>query len=125
MFPSTAARWFTYDALAIALFALLARVAHRSEDMPLSVTGWLSTLWPFLLGVALAWGILAVRGGVTPSPWRSLGLAWPLAVIVGLGVWGLRHGAVPHWSFIIVATVTSGVLMAAWRAVAGRTSTGQ
>ncbi|WP_227658999.1 MULTISPECIES: DUF3054 domain-containing protein [unclassified Corynebacterium] len=99
-------RWCGYDALAIALFALLARVAHRSEDMPLTVTGWLSTLWPFLLGVALAWGLITAlgRGGATAaSPWRSLGVVWPLTVAVGLSVWGLRHGAVPHWSFLIVA----------------------
>ncbi|MEJ4098758.1 DUF3054 domain-containing protein [Corynebacterium mastitidis] len=111
-------RWFAYDAAAIALFALLARVAHRSEDMPLTVGGWLGTLWPFLLGVALAWGGLAL--GRRSSLWGSMLAAWPCAVVVGLAIWGLRHGAVPHWSFIIVATVSSGVLMAAWRAVAGR-----
>lgn len=113
-------RWFAYDALAIALFALLARVAHRSKDMPLTVGGWLSTLWPFLLGVALAWGGLAL--GRRLSLWGSMIAAWPCTVIVGLGIWGLRHGAVPHWSFIIVATVTSGMLMAAWRFLAGRSS---
>ena len=40
------------DTLAIAVFALLARIAHQTDEMPLNFTGWLSTLWPFLVGVA-------------------------------------------------------------------------
>ena len=38
------------DYVAIAAFALLARAAHQSDDMPFNFTGWLSTLWPFALG---------------------------------------------------------------------------
>ncbi|KQB83476.1 DUF3054 domain-containing protein [Corynebacterium lowii] len=120
MNSSRATRWVLYDSLAIALFALLARIAHRSEDMPLTVLGWLNTLWPFLLGIALTWAFLLWGKSRPATLWGSLGLVWPGTVIVGLCIWGLRHGAVPHWSFMIVAAVTSGILMSAWRAIAAR-----
>ncbi|QGU08515.1 hypothetical protein COCCU_13080 [Corynebacterium occultum] len=106
------------DVLAIALFALLARMAHQSEDMPLNFNGWLSTLWPFLIGVALSWvlilvlkweGRLLVPAGVS---------AWVITVLTGLVIWSIRNEGIPHWSFIMVATIMSGVLMLGWRGVA-------
>ncbi len=104
------------DALAIALFALLARMAHQSEEMPFTFAGWLSTLWPFLLGVVLAWVVIAALkwDGVRIVP---AGLsAWIITAVTGLAIWGLNNGSVPHWSFIIVASVMSGLLMLGWRA---------
>lgn len=111
------------DVLAIALFALLARMAHQSEEMPFNFAGWLETLWPFLLGVALAWIVitLATWDGARLAP---AGLsAWIITASTGLIIWGVKNGAVPHISFIIVAGVMSGLLMLGWRAagmVAGR-----
>ena len=32
------------DYVAIAVFALLARAAHQTDEMPFNFTGWLSTL---------------------------------------------------------------------------------
>lgn len=106
------------DVVAIAVFALLARLAHQSEDMPLSFPGWLNTLWPFLVGVALAWIVIAARNwdGVRVAP--SGVTAWLITVVIGLGIWSLRNGGIPHWSFIIVATTMSGLLMLGWRGVA-------
>ncbi|QYH20518.1 DUF3054 domain-containing protein [Corynebacterium aquatimens] len=98
------------DYVAIAVFALLARAAHRSDDMPFTFTGWLSTLWPFALGVTLGWLIVRQNKG---------GIIWAVTVITGLVIWGLRNQAVPHWSFVIVATVMSALLMLGWRAIAG------
>lgn len=107
------------DALMIAIFALLARIAHRSDSMPLNFVGWLSTLWPFLLGVLIAWAVLFF--------WRLDGyllrpsglIVWFCTVVVGLTIWGLRHSAFPHWSFILVASVTSGVFLLGWRFITG------
>lgn len=42
------------DFVAIAAFALLARAAHRTEDMPFTFFGWFETFAPFALGLALA-----------------------------------------------------------------------
>lgn len=106
------------DILAIALFALLARMAHQSDEMPLNFNGWVSTLWPFLIGVALGWVLITLRkwdGRLVVPAGLS---AWVITVLVGLGIWSLRNGAIPHWSFIMVATIMSGVLMLGWRGLA-------
>lgn len=97
------------DLVAIAVFALLARAAHQSDDMPFNFAGWLSTLWPFALGVLLGWLIVRENRG---------GAIWAITAITGLAIWGFRNQAVPHWSFVLVATVMSALLMLGWRAVA-------
>ena len=106
------------DVIAIAVFALLARMAHQSESMPFTFTGWLSTLWPFLLGVAVSWLLILTRkwDGARLAPAGVT--AWLVTAVVGLVIWGARNGSVPHWSFILVATIMSGVLMLGWRLVA-------
>lgn len=97
------------DYVAIAAFALLARAAHQSDDMPFNFSGWLSTLWPFALGVTLGWLITRENKG---------GLIWIITVVTGLVIWGIRNGDIPHWSFIVVATAMSALLMFGWRGVA-------
>lgn len=96
------------DYVAIAAFALLARAAHQSDDMPFNFSGWLSTLWPFALGVTLGWLIARENKG---------GLIWIITVVTGLVIWGIRNGDIPHWSFIVVATTMSALLMLGWRGV--------
>ncbi|MCS5480535.1 DUF3054 domain-containing protein [Corynebacterium sp. YIM 101645] len=109
----------TADVVAIAAFALFARIAHQTDDMPLNFGGWLSTLWPFLLGVALSWVV------ITAAKWDGARLvpagvsAWLITVVVGLGIWTVRNGEFPHWSFILVATIMSALFMLGWRAIAG------
>lgn len=104
------------DLLAIAIFGLLARAAHQTPDMPFNFLGWLNTTWPFALGVLLAYALLRV-----PSLRRAVPAAvvvWLTTVIVGLGIWGIRHQAFPHWSFIIVASSISALLLFGWRGIA-------
>lgn len=111
MKQSTTPSAIAADFVAIAVFALLARAAHQSEEMPFTFGGFLSTLWPFALGVTLGWLIVRENRG---------GLIWLITVVTGLVIWGIRNQAVPHWSFVIVATVMSALLMLGWRFVAGR-----
>ncbi|QNQ91198.1 DUF3054 family protein [Corynebacterium poyangense] len=103
------------DALAIFLFALLARIAHNSADLPLSFLGILNSAWPFWLGLALAWAIIYIRRlpGLPLSPAGVL--IWVCSVVVGLAIWGIKHAAFPHWSFILVAGITSAILLFGWR----------
>lgn len=115
----TPARPIIFDAIALAVFALLARIAHQSADMPLSFVGWLSTLWPFLIGMGLGWLLLSRTTALTVSGARNgrgAAIVWLCTVIVGLVIWALRNGAVPHWSFALVASATSAVFMFGWRA---------
>ena len=119
MTPSKAA---LADVAAMMAFALMARIAHNSEELPLNFVGWLDTLWPFLTGIILGWLIsLAAK-------WNQVKVApagvtiWIVAVVVGLGIWGVRHGAVPHWSFILVASSMSALLLLGWRGIAAAVS---
>ena len=100
------------DFVAIALFALFARMVHQSDAMPFNVAGWASTVWPFALGVALGW-VIATMSRKSPGV-----IIWLVTVITGLAIWALRNGDLPHWSFVIVACVMSALLMLGWRGVA-------
>ena len=118
----TPARPIIFDAIALAVFALLARIAHQSADMPLSFVGWLSTLWPFLIGLGLGWLLLSRATAPTmvsgARNGRGAAIVWLCTVVVGLVIWALRNGTVPHWSFVLVASATSALFMFGWRAAA-------
>lgn len=103
------------DLVAIAAFALFARMAHQSDDMPFNFAGWASTVWPFALGVVLGWVI--VLAGSRKDGNRGV-LVWLVTVVTGLVIWGIRNQALPHWSFVIVASVMSALLMLGWRGLA-------
>lgn len=105
------------DIGSILIFALLARMAHNSAELPLSFFGWLDTAWPFLLGVAAAWGLWGSRviGIRHWGMYRFGTLVWLCAVLAGLGIWTLTHGHLPHWSFVLVASVTSAIFLFGWR----------
>ena len=109
---------FGLDILAIVIFALLARLAHNN-DSGLTLTGWAHTAWPFLLGVIIVWGalwfnLLGARGGYEFSVGA---IVWFVTVVTGLVIWSIRNSAVPHWSFILVATTMSAVLLFGWRGI--------
>lgn len=103
---------FLFDVLAILAFAIFARMAHKSE--PFTVVNILDTWWPFLLGVVAAWIIISVSKMVTHSL-TSGTLVWVCSVASGLTIWAANNGRAPHISFIIVATVMSGLLLLGWR----------
>jgi len=48
---------------------------------------------------------------------NSGGIIWIVTVVTGLVIWGIRNQSIPHWSFIIVATTMSALLMLGWRGV--------
>ncbi|QPK83123.1 DUF3054 domain-containing protein [Corynebacterium qintianiae] len=96
------------DFVAIAAFALLARAAHQSEDMKFNLAGWFETFIPFAVGVALAWLITRKDRG-----W----VIWLITLVVGLVIWGFYRDKLPHWSFVIVASSMSALLMLGWRGV--------
>ncbi|WP_080791797.1 DUF3054 domain-containing protein [Corynebacterium pacaense] len=113
-------RWtaLLFDAISIGLFALFARIAHQSEEMPLTVMGWFKTLLPFLAGVFLAYLFAIIPAKLHPQLfWPAGVVVWLSAVVVGLVIWGINNGGVPHWSFMIVATTASAILVLGWRAL--------
>lgn len=105
---------FLFDIVAILAFAIFARMAHKSE--PFTALNVLNTWWPFAVGVCVAWGFFALskRQGASLA---SGVIVWACTVFAGLGHWAVEHGRAPHYSFIIVATVMSGLLLLGWRGI--------
>ena len=113
------------DIIAVLVFAVLARAAHGG----LGLAQIADTFWPFAIGALVGTGIatVALRGandgaivGVSAARiTRSVRygvIVWLVTVLTGLAIWAARHAAVPHISFIIVATTMSGLLLLGWRA---------
>lgn len=112
------ARTLAYDVIAIFVFAVLARLAHNTESEPFGVFAVLDTWWPFLIGVFVG-HILVSLTAKHPAHLAPGGLlVWALTAFTGLAIWSARNAAVPHWSFILVATLMSAVLLLGWRAIA-------
>ncbi|MGB3304488.1 MAG: DUF3054 domain-containing protein [Gordonia sp. (in: high G+C Gram-positive bacteria)] len=106
------------DVVAIAVFTIIGRASHEEA---LSVTGFLTTFWPFLVGTAIGWVITAaVPGGRSFAP----AALWPAGVVVWIStvVFGMVLRAVSGQGtalpFVIVATLATGLLLLGWRAVA-------
>ena len=103
------------DIVAVLLFALFARIAHNSPELPFTWGGVVATAWPFVLGAAAGFGGMAIlhKPAGTVKPFGMT--VWILAVVVGLTIWGIHHNTFPHWSFMIVATVVSALFILGWR----------
>ena len=111
-------RTIVMDFFAIFTFAVLARLAHDTESDPFTLTNVLNTLWPFLIGGAIGHAICAAAKK-HPLPLAPGGIiVWLATAATGLIIWAVRNGAVPHWSFIIVATVMSALLLLGVRLLA-------
>jgi hypothetical protein len=98
------------DAVAVLAFAALGRASH-AEDL----AGTLLTAAPFVAGAAV--GTLAGRTWRDPTAWGAGVFVWAGAVVVGLPLRAAVTGRLPL-SFAIVATVSLGVLLLGWRALA-------
>ncbi|UNX54127.1 DUF3054 domain-containing protein [Georgenia sp. TF02-10] len=103
-------RWFGIDLVCVAVFTLVGLLAHGS---PLS--GYLSTLWPFLVGLVVAW----MAPGVRALPliiWPSGVIVWAVTVVVGLALrWATGAGI--SGAFPWVAAGVLAVLLLGWRVV--------
>ena len=100
------------DAILILIFAAIGRDAHARGE---SVTGILSTAWPFLAGAAVAWLLLRV--------WRRPMGLWPAGVAVWLGSvaigMALRAltGQTVVLPFVIVALLSLAVFLLGYRLI--------
>lgn len=111
--PRTVALALLADLAAVALFAAVGRRSHAEG---LTVTGVLETAWPFLAGTAVGW--VAVRGWRRPTALTPTGLAvWVATVVVGM-LLRKATSAGTAFSFVVVASVATAVLLLGWRGVA-------
>jgi hypothetical protein len=101
------------DLVCVLIFCSIGRRSHAEG---LTVTGIAETAWPFLTGTLAGW--LAARGWQRPASLYPTGLiVWVGTVVIGM-VLRKANSAGTAGSFIVVATVTTGVLLLGWRAIA-------
>ena len=102
----------------IAFVALFAAVGRRNHAEGLIIGGVVETAWPFVVGTAVGWVIS--RGWHRPTAVVPTGVTiWVCAVVVGM----LLRKATSEGtaaSFIVVTTLTMGLLLLGWRAAVTR-----
>jgi peptidoglycan/LPS O-acetylase OafA/YrhL len=109
-------RWWAAalaDAVCVLVFCAAGR---RSHDEGVTVAGVAHTAWPFLTGAAVGW--LLVRGWRRPLAIAPTGVTvWLSTVVVGMALRKANSGSVA-FTFVVVASVVTAVLLLGWRAAA-------
>ncbi|MEK7426272.1 MAG: DUF3054 domain-containing protein [Actinomycetota bacterium] len=103
-----------FDIAAIVIFVAIGR---RSHDEPGNVAvdaGVVAA--PFLIGLAVAW--LVVRAWRQPLGLRTGVAIWPITIAVGMVMRRFVFDRGTAASFIVVATIATGVLLVGWRLAA-------
>lgn len=102
---------FAADAACVLLFVAVGR---RNHGEGVTFGGVLWTAGPFLVGLALAW--IVFRVWRRPTTVYPTGIAvWLSTVAIGMGLRaGIGEGTAV--SFIVVATLATGLLLLGWRA---------
>jgi hypothetical protein len=110
-------RWIVIDIFVVLLFVAIGRANHHHGD---SLSGMVSTTWPFAVGLAIGWLVVLVRRqngvslGAGVEVWlATVALGMILRVIAGQGT---------AIAFIVVALVFLGALMLGLRLVRSRFS---
>ena len=107
--------WLVVDLLLVAVFAAIGRLSH---DESLTVAGWWTTAWPFLLGTLLAWAAL-VATRRPPAAVTSGLVVWAGALVGGMAL-RQASGQGTATPFVVVATVVLGALLVLPRIVLTR-----
>ncbi|WKG03776.1 DUF3054 domain-containing protein [Mycolicibacterium sp. HK-90] len=100
------------DLICVVVFCTIGRRSHAEG---LTVAGIAETAWPFLTGTVVGW--LVSRGWQRPTSLAPTGIVvWICTVVVGMVLRKLTSAGVAV-SFIVVASLTTAVLLLGWRAV--------
>ena len=98
------------DLVCVVVFCTIGRRSHAEG---LTVTGIAETAWPFLTGTAAGWLLSrAWRRPMAPAPTGLV--VWVGTVVVGM-LLRKATGQGTATSFIVVASLTTGVLLLGWR----------
>jgi Protein of unknown function (DUF3054) len=102
------------DAVCVVVFCAIGRRSHAEG---LNLTGIAETAWPFLAGTGAGW--LVARGWRRPAAVMPTGLlVWMCTVAIGMLLRkAAGQGAAP--SFIVVASLSTAVLLLGWRVAVG------
>ena len=105
------------DVVAVVVFVAIGR---RNHDEGTALSGVLSVAAPFLIALLASWVGLRTRN--EPFTRRSWAATWAITVIVGLLLRRLVFDRGIATPFIIVATITLGVLLALSRLLSQKLS---
>jgi hypothetical protein len=101
------------DAICVIVFCTIGRRSHAEG---LTVAGIAQTAWPFLAGTGVGW--LLIGGWRRPFTVIPVGVVvWVCTVVVGM-VLRKQTSAGVSTSFVVVASVSTAVLLLGWRAAA-------
>lgn len=101
------------DAVAVIVFCTVGRRSHAEG---VTLAGVAETAWPFLTGTVVGW--LLARGWRLPTAIAPTGLVvWVCTVVVGM-LLRRATSAGTAFSFVVVATLTTAILLLGWRAAA-------
>jgi hypothetical protein len=101
------------DIVCVIVFCAIGRRSHAEG---LTVAGVAQTAWPFLTGAALGW--LLIRGWRRPFTVIPTGVTvWVCTVVGGMLLRKVTSAGVST-SFVVVASVSTAVLLLGWRAAA-------
>lgn len=98
----------------LACVLLFTTVGRRNHAEGLSITGIAETAWPFLTGTLVGW--LVSRGWRRPTALVPTGIVvWLCTVAVAMAL-RKATGMGIAFSFIVVATLATALLLLGWRA---------
>jgi len=102
----------SFDVIAIVVFVAIGR---RSHDEGEALRGILRVAAPFLIGLGGGW--LVARAWKAPTATTTGMVIWPVTVGVGMLLRRFAFDDGTALSFIIVASLFTGVLLVGWRAL--------
>lgn len=99
------------DVVMVGVFVYLGRMSHGESNTP---TGFLTTFWPFALGLAFAW-LLSGASRRPMSPGKGAAV-WAITLAAGMLIrWVSGQGIA--FSFVLVAGIVTLILLLGWRLV--------
>ena len=103
-----------FDVVAVLVFVALGRRSH--DEGGNAVTETLRVAAPFLIALAAGW--MVARAWRRPTALDTGVIVWIVTVVVGMLLRNLVFDRGTATSFVMVATIVTGVLLVGWRAVA-------
>ncbi|MGZ8813799.1 MAG: DUF3054 domain-containing protein [Mycobacterium sp.] len=102
---------FATDVICVVVFCTIGRRSHAEG---LTASGIAETAWPFLVGTVAGW--LVSRAWQRPAALVPTGVAvWLATIVVGMLLRKLTSAGVAP-SFIVVASLSTALLLLGWRA---------
>ena len=103
-------RWFALDLACVVVFTIIGMAMHGSP-----AGAFLLTVWPFVLGLAIAWALPGVRS-LPLILWPTGVIVWAVTTVVGLALRAVTDGGVSG-AFPFVTAGVLALLILGWRGI--------